>query len=138
VDESVWARLRRRKLVQWSVAYVAGAWALLQGIQFLTSTYDWPVHVLRIVTIGLALGLPIAMTLAWYHGDRGKRRVGGTELGIVTALMLLAGAGVWYYERTAAISPVTPSFAPTTTATATDDRIWLEASVHLWTTCVDN
>ena len=52
-DEGVWARLRRRKLVQWSIAYVAGAWAVLQGIEFLTATYDWPVHVLRLVTLGL-------------------------------------------------------------------------------------
>ena len=33
--ESLWGRLRRRKLVQWGIAYVAAAWALLQGLGFL-------------------------------------------------------------------------------------------------------
>ena len=44
-DQSIWTRLRRRKVVQWSVAYVAAAWALLQGLEFLAGTYDWPRHV---------------------------------------------------------------------------------------------
>jgi hypothetical protein len=41
--------------VQWSVAYAAGAWAVLQGIEFLTATYGWPVQGLRLVTLVLAL-----------------------------------------------------------------------------------
>ena len=41
-DQSIWDRLRRRKVVQWSVAYVAAAWALLQGLEFLSDIYDWP------------------------------------------------------------------------------------------------
>jgi len=111
--ESPWTRLRRRKVVQWGIAYLAGAWALLQGIEFLTVTYDWPVHVLRLVTLGLAFGLPIAMTLAWYHGDRGEQRISATELAVVALLLLLAGGGVWYYQRTAD-TPTTNASAPTT------------------------
>ena len=99
--ESTWARLRRRKVVQWSVAYVAAAWALLQGLEFLADIYDWPTAFLRVVTLALALGLPIVVTLAWYHGDRGEQRVGGTELSIVAVLFLLGGGVVWYYQRTA-------------------------------------
>ena len=29
---SVWSALRRRKVVQWGLAYLAGAWALLQAV----------------------------------------------------------------------------------------------------------
>src|SRR5688500_11061198 len=99
--EIIWTRLRRRKVVQWSVAYVAAAWALLQGLEFLAGIYDWPTAFLRVVTLALALGLPIVVTLAWYHGDRGEQRVGGTELSIVAVLFLLGGGVVWYYQRTA-------------------------------------
>ena len=28
----IWQKLRRRKVVQWGIAYFAAAWALLQGI----------------------------------------------------------------------------------------------------------
>jgi hypothetical protein len=90
-EQSIWARLRRRKVVQWSVAYVAAAWALLQGLQFLSDTYDWPSTALRVVTLALALGLPIASTLAWYHGDRGQQRISTPEFAILTLLLLLGG-----------------------------------------------
>ena len=33
--ESTWARLRRRKVVQWGVAYPAGAWLLMQVLESL-------------------------------------------------------------------------------------------------------
>ena len=108
-DQSIWARLRRRKVVQWSVAYVAAAWALLQGLEFLAGIYDWPTAFLRVVTLALALGVPIVVTLAWYHGDRGDQRVGGTELSIVAVLFLLGGGVVWYYQRTADTTRTPPS-----------------------------
>ena len=38
---NIWSALRRRKVVQWGFAYVAGAWALLQGIDFLVDAFHW-------------------------------------------------------------------------------------------------
>ena len=35
-------RLRRRKLVQWAIAYVAAAFALLQGIDIVAQQFGWP------------------------------------------------------------------------------------------------
>src|SRR5688572_31341019 len=99
--ESIWTRLRRRKVVQWSLAYVAAAWALLQGLGFLAGIYDWPTAFLRVVTLALAVGLPIVVTLAWYHGDRGEQRVGGTELTIVALLFLLGVGAAGYYRAPA-------------------------------------
>ena len=40
-DEGAWAKLRRRKVVQWGLAYAAGAWALLQIIGFLADAFHW-------------------------------------------------------------------------------------------------
>jgi hypothetical protein len=34
-SEGAWTRLRRRKVVQWGLAYAAGAWVMLQVIGFL-------------------------------------------------------------------------------------------------------
>jgi TolB-like protein/Tfp pilus assembly protein PilF len=96
---TIWDRLRRRKVVQWGLAYAAGAWGLLQGLQFLTDAFEWPNSVLRLATVLFALGLPVALVLAWYHGDRGQQRVSRIELAIVTLLFLIGGSLFWYYQR---------------------------------------
>jgi hypothetical protein len=75
--DNAWDRIRRRKVVQWAVAYVVASWGLLQGLQFLADLYGWPLQVLRLVTLGLAVGLPVVLVLAWYHGDRGEQRILG-------------------------------------------------------------
>ena len=38
----MWDRLRRRKVVQWALAYAAVAWTLLQVIEYLGETYGSP------------------------------------------------------------------------------------------------
>lgn len=96
----LWARLRRRKVVQWGLTYFAGAWALLQGIDFLVNAFHWPDTAKQIATIGCAVGLPIALILAWYHGDRGQQRVGGTELALLVSVLGLGGVLLWRYEAT--------------------------------------
>ena len=78
--ENIWTRLRRRKVVQWGVAYAAGAWLLMQVLEYFSGTFDWPRQVQQLSTLALLIGLPIALVLAWYHGDRGEQRIRGTEL----------------------------------------------------------
>jgi hypothetical protein len=39
--------LKERKLVQWAVAYVAAAFALLQGIDIIAQQFVWPEGVRR-------------------------------------------------------------------------------------------
>ena len=116
-----WGALRRRKVVQWGFAYVAGAWALLQGIDFLADAFHWPSATSQIATIALAIGLPVALVLAWYHGDRGQQRVGGTELTILATLLALGGFLLWRYEP-ATEAPTTASVAKTTAAASADGR----------------
>jgi hypothetical protein len=60
-SESTWARLTRRKVVQWGIVYVAGAWGFLQGLEYLSGTYDWPRQIQQLVTLALLIGLPIVL-----------------------------------------------------------------------------
>ena len=84
--ESTWMRLRRRKVVQWGVAYAAAAWLLMQVLEYFSGTFDWPRQVQQLSTLALLIGLPIVLVLAWYHGDRGEQRIRGTELRSLSAV----------------------------------------------------
>jgi adenylate cyclase len=103
--ESLWTRLRRRKVVQWGVAYAAGAWGLLQGLAYATATFHWSGMMQPLVTIGLLIGLPIVLVIAWYHGDRGQQRVTAAELAIITLLFLLGGGLFWRYDHASEAGP---------------------------------
>jgi TolB-like protein/tetratricopeptide (TPR) repeat protein len=117
-DEGAWAKLRRRKVVQWGIAYAAGAWGLLQGLQYLTGTFHWPEQIQQLATIALLVGLPIALVLAWYHGDRGHQKPVRTELAIIALLLLLGSAALWLYQRSTDPA-ATPAATPATPAAAT-------------------
>jgi len=115
--DNIWDRLRRRKVVQWGIAYAAGAWGLLQGLAYITDTFHWPERIQQLATIALLIGLPIAVTLAWFHGERGHRRVTRTELAILTLLFLLGGGLFWRYQHvseTARVATPPAPIAPTT------------------------
>jgi TolB-like protein len=126
-DVGPWANLRRRKVVQWGLAYSAAAWALLQVTGFLADAFHWPDATKQVAAIGLLFGLPVALTLAWYHGDKGEQRVSRTELAVLTLLLLLAGAVLGLYAQRSPPPPASataraPAVRAPPTATATDAR----------------
>lgn len=88
-------RLKQRKLVRWTLAYVAGAWVAFQVVALLSDTYDWPPEITRSIPVLLVIGLPVAIVLAWYHGERGEQRVRATEVAILLVLCGLATGLVW-------------------------------------------
>ena len=95
--EGAFSKLRRRKVVQWSLAYAAAAWTLLQVIEYLGETYAWPPAIRQIVTPALALGSLLVLVLAWYHGDKGDQRVSRPELAILATMVALVGGTLWWY-----------------------------------------
>jgi len=97
--DSFWARIRRHKVVEWTLAYVAFGYALLHTVEMLGEAFEWSLLVPRLTVFGLVLGAPIAVTLAWYHGHRAQQRVSGPELSILIVLLLVAGSVMWWLSR---------------------------------------
>ena len=100
-------RLKERKLVQWALAYAAGAFALLQGVDIVAQRFGWPESIERALIVALAVGFFVMLVVAWYHGERGVQRVSGTELTILALLLAIGGAILWRFapadsERAAA------------------------------------
>lgn len=94
------ARLKQRKLVQWALAYIAFAFALLQGVDIVAQRFAWPDLIERILILALALGFLVALVLAWYHGERGAQKVTGIELLLLALLLAVGGA---FLPRTIAL-----------------------------------
>src|SRR6266705_4448488 len=104
-------RLKQRKLVQWTLAYVAAAFALLQGIDIVAQRFGWPEQTMRFVIIALSVGLFVTMVLAWYHGERGTQRVTGTELLILALLLAIGGGFLWPFSGASQKRSVTSAAA---------------------------
>ena len=108
--------------MQWGIAYVAGAWALLEVLGFAADAFAWPAVVKPLAMLGLVLGLPVVVTLAWYHGERDQQRVTGQELAILTVLLLIGGGVLWWYADRRADTPVATATSAPTPSLATDGR----------------
>jgi len=92
-------RLRERKMFQWAIAYLAGAWLLLQVADLVGNRFGWPDSVLRALIALLAVGFLAALVIAWYHGERGHQRVTGTELLVLGGVLVLAATAVSVVTR---------------------------------------
>jgi adenylate cyclase len=97
---AVWDRVKQHKVVQWTLAYLALAYTLLHGAEMLGSSLGWSHSLLRLFTLLLILGVPLVIIVSWYHGARGLRRVSGTELMIIAALLAVGGVLLLRDSRT--------------------------------------
>jgi TolB-like protein/Tfp pilus assembly protein PilF len=92
---AVWERIKRHKVVQWTLAYLALAYTLLHSAEMLGNSLGWSHGLLRLFTLLLILGVPVVIIVSWYHGARAARRVSGAELMIITILLAIGGALLW-------------------------------------------
>jgi fatty acid desaturase len=104
--DNIWDRLRRRKVAQWGIAYAAGSSGFLHGLSYLSTVFARSPQLQRFATVAFLVGLPIALALAWYHGDRGHQRVSGREFAILTAL-LVGGGMFWWVGWMPVATPAT-------------------------------
>jgi TolB-like protein len=91
-EPSFFHHLRERKLVQWALAYLAGAWAVLESAGYVGDQFGWPAVVGQVLIVLVAFGFFVTLVLAWYHGEKGRQRVSGPELLILVLLLVGAGA----------------------------------------------
>jgi TolB-like protein/Flp pilus assembly protein TadD len=124
------ARIRERKLFQWAVAYLAGAWLVLQLVGLLSQPFGWPPAVLRGTTVVLGIGLFAALVLAWYHGEKGRQMVGGIEIIMLAGILLIAGLGVWLVGGARVVTPPAEGFeGGFDAATMSDEAVAEQGSV---------
>lgn len=92
---SLGERLMERKLVQWTVAYVAAASWILQLMNALGESWSWAYPVQQSVSMVLGMGVVPAVVVAWYHGEKGRQKVCTAECAMVAASVLASVGLVW-------------------------------------------
>lgn len=87
--------IRVRHVVPWTLAYLAGAWVLVEATSYLASIYDWPDTLLYLLPIILGVGTLSAVVVAWFHGAGGwqpiQRREALLHGGIGVVLLVSLG-----------------------------------------------
>ncbi|HJP97412.1 MAG TPA: tetratricopeptide repeat protein [Rhodanobacteraceae bacterium] len=107
-------RLKQRKLVQWALAYVAAAFALIQVADVVASQFGWPDSLRRGITLAITVGFVVTLVIAWYHGEKGRQRVSGAELLLIALVLAVGGALVWQFGRVAPTAQDTETVAGAT------------------------
>ena len=111
-------RLKQRKLEQWALAYIAAAFALIQGVDVVAQRFGWPDALERVLILALALGFFVTLVVAWYHGEKGAQKVSSTELVILTLLLAIGGGLLWRFGKAPAPSVSVPTVATVKPPTA--------------------
>jgi TolB-like protein len=104
-------RVRDRRVIPWTLAYLAGAWIALEALSFMVTEFHWPEVLVPFVAIGLGFGTLFTITLAWCHGEAGWQRVTRREVAVYVVLGAATLTGFW--QRTGRIA------GPGSDATAT-------------------
>jgi hypothetical protein len=86
--------------------------------------FAWPAIIKQLALLALTVGLPIVLTLAWFHGERGQQRVTGPELALLTVLLLFGGGLLWIYaHRSVTTTATAAKSAPPSSFTDTRPSI---------------
>lgn len=91
---SFFDRLKQRKLFQWGLAYLAGAWVVFEVTDAVGGRWNLPDVVFQALFIFLVIGFLITLMLAWLHGEKGRQWVSGPELLVLTLLLAIGGFAV--------------------------------------------
>ena len=115
---TIWSELRRRNVLRMAALYLVAAWLILQVTEVLSGLLDLPDWVGPLVLATLAIGLPIALALAWFFEvtDSGITRDPGRDvagkdtalsgrkldfviIAMLAAAVLVFAALTWWPER---------------------------------------
>lgn len=100
----LWTDLRERRIFRIMVGYLAAGWLALQGADMLAGRDILSELAYRLVLVAYVAGIPAALIIGWFHGEKGAQRLTLLEvslLAVVGAGALTGGAAVIQAHQTA-------------------------------------
>jgi len=118
-DKPLIQRIIRRKLVPWTVAYLAAAFLLYQGLELARDAMGLSTALYRGAQVVLVLGLFLTLLLAWYHGGPDRQTVTPRELFLLAAVLVVAGTAL-FFLRVLDSNPALPPGVTLTSGNASE------------------
>ena len=87
------AQLMERHVVRTAILYIGAAWIVAQVGDFWIQNYGLERRYLDVVLFLLTVGLPAAIILSWYHGQKGAQKVQRGEAAMLGLLAIVAVVG---------------------------------------------
>lgn len=88
-QHTILERLKRRKVVQWAVAYSVVALGVMEFLEGFGTRWGITEDAQRLIDIVLVVGLGVTIVVSWFHGERGRQRVGAVEIGALGTVLLV-------------------------------------------------
>jgi TolB-like protein/Flp pilus assembly protein TadD len=106
------AELKRRNVYKAAVAYAVVAWLLLQGASIVLPSFEAPAWTMKVLILALAVGLPVAVVLAWafeitpegivradeVDPNKSITRKTGRKLTAMIVLVAILAAGLFLFQ----------------------------------------
>lgn len=109
-DDSLSQRILERRLLPWTVAYLAGAFVVYQAVEIVDRSIGLSPLLYHASHILLLLGLLLTAVLAWHHGPPGAQRVTGRELMLLAAVLAAGGTAMMLLRRVEGEVALPPGF----------------------------
>ncbi len=90
-----WQELKQRRITQIVLTYVAAGWVALAGVDQLADRGVIPELGYRLALLAYVTGIPVALILGWYHGEKGRQKATLLEILLLAVVFLgTAATGV--------------------------------------------
>lgn len=99
----LWHDLRERRLFRIVGGYLAAGWLVLQGADMLAGRDIISELAYRLVLVAYLAGIPAAIVIGWFHGEKGAQRLTLLEagmLGLIAVGAVASGAAVIQSHQT--------------------------------------
>ncbi len=88
--------LKQKRLVQWALAYIAGAGLIWQALEIGRDRWGVADGAARVFDFLLILGFFLTLILVWFHGEEGRQRTRWVEIALLAALGAV-GVGALFF-----------------------------------------
>jgi adenylate cyclase len=136
--KNFFAELKRRNVYKVAVAYAVVAWLLLQGASIILPSFEAPAWTMKVLILALAIGLPVAVVLAWafeitpegivradeVDPNKSITRKTGRKLTALIIVIAILSVGLFFFQKSKRVTE-----APSKTAAPTSVQSVNEKSV---------